>query len=117
MAESKFTRSRRRHSKAERESVLLEYASSELSQVRFAEIKGISISTFQNWLRKSRESEADAKPGDLVPVRLVPGNGPKKPASSGLIEIELASGSVIRVAPGFDPDEIRELVKILRESC
>ncbi len=117
MIDSKTKTRRRRHSKAERERILAQYTSSGLSQVRFAESNRISISTFQNWLRKSRDSQADSNPEGLIPVRLVPGLGPTKPTSSELFEIELANGSVIRISPGFDPDEVRVLVKILRESC
>ena len=108
-------RQRRRYSKEDREKILLEYASSDQSQAGFAASKGISVTTFQNWLRKSRQTKATSKAGDLIPVRLVPGQTSSE--ACGLIEIELPTGLLIRLSPGFDPDEIRTLVKILTESC
>ena len=91
MTNSKSKRSRRRYSEADREKILVEYARSGLSQVRFAKSKGLCISTLRNWLRRSRESKADSKSGDLIPVRLLPGHRSTEPAANGLLEIELVS--------------------------
>ena len=117
MIDSNSKRPRRRYSEADREKILGEYRKSGLSQARFANTTGLCISTLRNWLWKSRESKAGSRSGDLIPVRLLPGHGSTEPAARGLLEIELATGSVIRMSPGFNPNEVRELVKILRESC
>ena len=117
MTESESKKPRRRHSEEDREKILAEFARSELSQAEYAQSRGISVSTFQNWQRKSRRRKSDVRADDLIPVRLVSNHPHEKPAGDGLIEIELPTGSIIRLARGFDPDEIRTLVKILRESC
>ena len=110
---------RRRHSKSQREAILEEYRQSSLKQDDFAKEKGISSSTLQRWLQLSKLSSCREEPtGDLIPVRLVSQAPPSRnPSTSSPFEIVLAAGRILRVPPGFDPEEVRLLLKFLEAPC
>jgi transposase-like protein len=116
MTETHVKRSRRRFSDTERAAVLAEYKQSDLSQVRFCEEKGISPSTLQNWIRRSRDAEEPPRPVALVPVRLRSSVSRfESPGPDRCYEISLSPSRHLSVPPGFDPEEVRTLVSILEE--
>ena len=78
---------------------------------RFAEARGIAPGTFywwRSWLRR--------QPGDLVALDVV--GDPEAavpPVPTGqMYEIEVDSRLVLRVPSGFDADDVRRLVQVLR---
>jgi transposase-like protein len=108
----------RRHSDAERRSILAAFAASGQSQARFAERQGISTTTLQNWLRVARASRGGGSLPELVPVRvrdardeLALGSEPK------CFEITLRSQRRLLVPSGFEAQEVRLLVEILEARC
>jgi transposase-like protein len=114
----KQNKKQRRHSKAERRSILAAFSASGLSQARFARQQGISPTTLQNWLRAARKAKGGKSAPALVPVRLresVPlpplGSEPKS------YEITLRSQRRLLVPTGFKAREVRRLVEILEARC
>jgi len=119
MKHSKSKGLRRHFSDAERQAIINEVQTGDASQASLAKKHGICKATLQNWLRAHRASQAKRKQQKLIPVRIL-GNLPCKntPPSSDLIfEITLKSNRQLRFSTGFDPIEIRSLVKILEETC
>ena len=66
--------------------------------------------TFYTWRRRLQRRAAE--PAPFLPVQVVA--DPPPPQASPL-EVVLADGAVVRVAPGFDPATLRELLAVLRE--
>jgi hypothetical protein len=91
---------------------------------------GMSVSSLQYWLRRDRANGATEigrpkasqgtnrgkKPG---PVSLLEVELEGAPARSDArrFEIELPSGVQLRIEPGFDPQEVRRLLIMLREEA
>lgn len=102
---------RHRYSPTEIDQLLKEYRSSQLTQREFAELHDVGLSTLQNWLRK-------AQPKPKSPVEWIELSGrpqiePKSKSSS--YEIEMG-GAVLRLSPGFNPQEAEQLVGILAKA-
>src|SRR4051812_4574406 len=97
---------------------------------RVARRHGIHHSLLFHWRRKIEKRDAEAKvsvpaPSTLLPVELAAMPGPViaaltiggAPAESHYL-LKLRSGHEVRLARGFDPDEVRSLVALLeRPSC
>jgi transposase len=67
--------------------------------------------SFYAWRRQLQQRDAIARP--FVPVRVVPDEEPR-PAPS--LEVVLGGGRCVRVAPGFDPATLRQLLAVLEEA-
>jgi hypothetical protein len=92
----------------------------------FAEEKGISAWSLYGWRsrlgvaggrcrgRTARRRDGDG--AELVPVDVVVGGARAVAASEPQLSIELGDVRV-RVARGFDADEVARLVRVLRASC
>ena len=108
----------RRHTEEERLKIIEAYRESGMNQVRFASHCGISVTTLQNWLRKSHELRGNGPLGKLLPVKVIHGNGPDGFSPLGRsFAITLRSCRRLHVPTGFDPEEVRILVGILEETC
>jgi transposase-like protein len=70
----------------------------------------LSQPSFYAWRRKLQQRDAAAT--TFVPVRIVPD---EPPASATPIEVVLTSGRRLRVASGFDPATLRQLLAVLEE--
>src|SRR5947209_6464444 len=66
--------------------------------------------SFYSWRRELQRREAAAVP--FVPVRVV---RDEEPVAAGSIEVVLSGGRHLRVAPGFDPATLRQLLAVLEE--
>lgn len=108
---------RRRRTSQEIAALVAEYRRSGSSQHAFAASRGISLSTFTNWLGRLRSGGALAHPvaQRLVPVRIT-GPGPWE-ASAERIEIVLRSGVILRLPQRFDDAVVERLVEIVSERC
>ena len=93
---------------------LLRFGRSGLSAVAFCAKEGVSTPSFYAWRRRLSHPPAEPvvrpalPPADaarLVPVHVLSGAAP--------VEILLPGGIVLRLAPGCDPDFVRELVEAL----
>ncbi len=65
--------------------------------------------SFYAWRRQLQQRQAPAR---FVPVRVVPD---EEPAAAGSVEVVVAGGRRVRVAPGFDPATLRQLLAVLEE--
>jgi transposase-like protein len=109
---------RRRFSDSERQEIITEYKTSNLSQASIALRHGISKATIQNWLRTHRKSQSKDGSQKLLPVRIIDEDFREASLTSGpAFEITLKSNRRLRVPSGFDLDEVRLLVQILEEPC
>ena len=109
---------RRRFTEAERREIVDEYKSGSMSQAHLASTQGISASTLQNWLRRYRPLRKAVLPGKLLPVRVLHDSCLSDSLSPDRsFEITLNSHRKIRVPSGFDTEEVKNLVRILEETC
>ena len=65
--------------------------------------------SFYAWRRQLQQRQA---PSPFLPVRVVPD---EEPAAAGSVEVVVAGGRRVRVAPGFDPATLRQLLAVLEE--
>ncbi|HLN31751.1 MAG TPA: hypothetical protein VK395_28685 [Gemmataceae bacterium] len=73
---------------------------------------GVSEPTFYCWRRECDRCAADTSA--FVPVHVILD---RLPAKEGQLEIVLAGGRCVRVAPGFDAATLRQLLAVLEEPC
>ena len=94
--------------------VVDEFERSALTQERFAQQRGVPVTTLRSWLyRLRRERKASVS---LVPVRVVASTAPvarDAAAVGGEIEIELKTGVQIRLSTAVDLDYVAALAQRL----
>ena len=66
----------------------------------------LATASFYAW--RSTLQRRDAPPAPFVPVQLV-----DDPTPAGPLEVVLADGRMVRVAPGFDGATLRQLLAVL----
>jgi transposase len=96
--------------------ILTRWRRSSLTVREFCRAESISEPSFYAWRRKLEQVEQ--KRPTFLPVRVVAQEA-DEPAPSG-IEIVLANGRCLRVAAGFDPHTLVQVVDLLearRSSC
>jgi hypothetical protein len=92
--------------------LLERWSASGLSQRRFCEERGISLSTFTYWRRRLRgESEVESQV-PFIPVEIKPPQGSRRPSH---YEVRLESGARIRVPFDFESDSLLRLIDLLRD--
>lgn len=91
--------------------LIQQWQRSGLSVRAFCDRHQLTQPSFYAWRHRLQQRAAAAAP--FVPVRVVP-DAP--PLAAGSIEVVLASGRRLRVAPGFDPAALRQLVAVLEEA-
>lgn len=116
MKRSKNKTKQRRYTEAERQTIIKEYKAGNSSQASIAKKHGICKATIQNWLRSHRKQKVKTKPQKFLPVRIFK-SGIKERSLDHTFEVILKSDRYLRFSSGFDPKEIRSLIKILEESC
>jgi transposase len=84
---------------------------SRLSVRVFCAQHGLTIPSFYAWRRVIRLR--DAATISFVPVHL---SADEQPAPASRIEVVLAGGRTLRVAPGFDAATLRQLLTVLEEA-
>ena len=105
------TRSARQHfTPAQRAQILQDYHRAQLSQKEFAAQAGIGVTTLQAWLRKA----AVAIPEPRVKFLPVPNLLPAAPARA-TYRLHLTGGMQLEVVPGFCPEELTTLLRVVRE--
>jgi transposase len=93
---------------------ILQWHKSSLSVRAFCARHDLSQPSFYAWRRAIKQRDAAA--GAFVPVRVVP---EVDPVLTSRFEVVLSCGRSLRVAPGFDPAALRQLLAVLEEvpSC
>ena len=91
-----------------------DWRASGLSVRAFCERRGLAIPSFYAW-RRTLEQRATAKAA-FVPVQIL---ADVAPAKASALELVLAGGRIVRVAPGFDAATLRRLLAALEgeRSC
>jgi transposase len=84
------------------------WRASGLSGRAFCDRHGLTVASFYAW-RRVLEQRA-AEPAAFLPVQVV-----AEPPPASALEVVLAAGRTVRVAPGFDPATLRQLVRVLEE--
>lgn len=92
--------------------LIQQWQHSGLSVRAFCDRHQLAPPSFYAWRHRLRQRAAAAAP--FVPVRVV-ADAPPQPA--GGIEIVLAGGRCLRIAPGFDPAALRQLLAVLEEEA
>ena len=85
-----------------------QWRASGLSVRAFCARHGLATASFYNW-RRVLERRA-AEKAAFVPVRVV---ADAPPAQASALELVLADGRIVRVAPGFDAPTLRQLLTAL----
>jgi hypothetical protein len=101
----------KRWSATQREKFLAEYAEQapELSQVKFADSKGIHPTTFSNWVNKRKKKPVPPK---LTPVEVL--SSPKQPERTTDVEVDLPGEVRIRVRYKGPLSELAGVIEELR---
>ena len=105
--------------------LIAQWRLSGLTQAEFCARRGISLPTFRYHLYKPRRRSGSPRPiaatdaadhSALSPRRLLPSISTRsRPILRPPLEVILADGLRIAVAPGFDPQTLRRLVDALRQ--
>ena len=84
---------------------------------RFAKRHGMSENGFRYWrlqFAPGRLAPPIKDPVAFAPARVVDDGGPVSPAA---LEIQLATGDVIRADSGIPIERLRSVIQLLREQC
>jgi hypothetical protein len=102
--------------------LLNEFRRSGLTQAEFCHRRGISIHSFRKHLYRIPAPKPTpaiprpaAAPVHFLPVTIRPDLVPTTTASRQPLELLLGNGRRIAVAPGFDPQTLRQLLATLEE--
>ena len=103
--------------------LLNEFRRSGLTQAEFCERRGISIHSFRKRLYRvptpkptpANDLSSDGTTSGFLPVTILPDPIPATAASRQPIELLLGNGRRIAVAPGFDPQTLRQLIAVVEE--
>ena len=87
-----------------------QWRTSGLSVRAFCAQHGLADASFYRW-RRVLERRATEHPA-FVPVQIV---ADVRPQQSSALELVLADGRAVRVAPGFDEATLRRLLAVLQE--
>src|SRR6516162_8737775 len=89
---------------------ITEWRASGLSVRAFCARRGLATPSFYHW-RRVLERRA-AEKATFVPVQV---QAEAVPAQPSALEVVLAGGWTVRVAPGFDTATLRQLLAVLQE--
>lgn len=92
---------------ADAEHVLEAWRQSGASGAAFARRHGLSVRRLLRWRDRLKRSSAPV----FHPVRVVEGGRPIARTGTTALELELRGGRRIRVAAGFDPELLEQLVR------
>jgi hypothetical protein len=101
--------------------LLNDFRRSGLTQAEFCERRGISIHSFRKRLYRvptpkpipANHLSADGTTSGFLPVTILP--DPTTAACRQPLELCLNNGRRIAVAPGFDPQTLRQLIAVVEE--
>jgi transposase len=85
-----------------------EWRASGLSVRAFCDRRGLATPSFYAWRRTLAQRAAEK--AAFVPVQVV---ADAPPAQASALELVLADGRIVRVAPGFDAATLRQVLAVL----
>jgi hypothetical protein len=83
------------------------------SWAQLSRCSGIPVWTLRWWARRQAKSPAGRPVGAFVAVAVTDAAPPAPVA----IEVVTAAGWRLRVAPGFDPEHLRQVLRALERPC
>ena len=103
--------------------LLNDFRRSGLTHTEFCQRRGISIHSFRKRLYRApipkptpaNPLSSDGTAPHFLPVTILPDPIPAAPASRQPLELLLNHGRRIAVAPGFDPQTLRQLITVVEE--
>ena len=103
--------------------LLNDFRRSGLTQAEFCERRGISIHSFRKRLYRvpapkptpANHFSSDGTTSGFFPVTILPDPIPATAAVRQPLELCLNNGRRIAVAPGFDPQTLRQLIDLLED--
>jgi hypothetical protein len=103
--------------------LLTDFRRSGLTQAEFCARRGISIHSFRKRLYRvptpkstpANHLSSDGTTSGFLPVTILPDPIPAAAASRQPLELCLNNGRRIAVAPGFDPQTLRQLIAVVEE--
>ncbi len=103
--------------------LLNDFRRSGLTHAEFCQRRGISIHSFRKRLYQApipkptpaNHPTDDGATPDFLPVTILPDPNPATVASRQPLELLLGNGRRIAVAPGFDPQTLRQLIALVEE--
>jgi transposase-like protein len=106
---------RRRRTKQEVRQLVSAFPTSGLGARAFCQQHGLALSTLRRNLKRQRQAQGQAETGvRLVAVKVKGTPEPAAvPAARAAVEVVLAGGRRIGVAPGFDERTLGRLVRLL----
>ena len=104
--------------------LLNDFRRSGLTQAEFCRRRDISLHSFRKRLYSPRPLQADSSNvrtattavPHFLPVTILPDPATSTPAPPSHLELVLADGRRIAVAPGFDADTLRRLLAVLEQT-
>ncbi len=111
----------RRRTEEEWDRIAGEYVESGLTQQAFCEGRGLAVSSLQGALRRIAQCEEELGASaamEFVEVEIRPGamKEPRAPSSAQtLYEVAFGTGTRLRLCRGFDVEEVRRLLQLLKE--
>jgi transposase len=107
---------RRRRSRAEIEQLLKEYEASGLGRQAFRNKYGLSLSTLSRHQKRNQLRAESARASRLLPVEIAPAQQAEATLKGGELHVCLSTGRKIEVCGGFDPQVLRQLVRVLEQA-
>ena len=95
---------------AEMRAVVEEFEGAGTGQAEFCRRRGLALSTFQYWRRRTAQARRDR----FAEVEIV--GAPATAAVHG-VELVLAGGVVARIGPGSEEETIRRLLRAAGAAC
>jgi hypothetical protein len=75
---------------------------------------GVPVWTLRWWSRRKPKSRSGRRPAGAFLAVTVADEASREPVA---IEVVTSSGWCLRVAPGFDPEHLRHVLRALEPSC
>lgn len=88
-----------------------------LSWAALAEREGISLGTLSWWRSEIRRRDRERVPLEVEQFVEVDVVRPVTTGSASTFELALPDGRVVRIAAGFDPEDLRRLLAVLDAPC
>ena len=107
---------RRRRNRAEIEQLLKEYEASGLGRQAFCNKHGLSLSTLSRHQKRKQLRGESARASRLLPVEIAPAQPAEATLKGGELHVCLSTGRKIEVCGGFDPQVLRQLVRVLEQA-
>jgi hypothetical protein len=83
-----------------------------LSVRAFCQRQRLAVPSFYVWRRTFRQRDANACPVTFLPVHVRPDDREAPPS----LELVLANGRRLRIPPGYDDSQLRQLLRALEDA-